>query len=242
VVRSAAAEAVATGLGGGVLGGAALAAFGLGWPGVAIGAVNGGLSGWRRTYDWQRPTGWLAFALDSTWASPLTAAALFTHAVAALQPERGGYVADLSQRANRHVYRRGFRVRRGFLITIGNTVHGAGDIAATDARRRRVVTDHEDVHVWQGRWLGPLYPLLYGGWMLLGGALGAAVWAVRRRDQPIGKVMETCAYYLNPFEWWAYSRDANWPPRGKVAGLGWRRAVVRPLSRPARPAPPAAPG
>jgi len=67
---------VATGLGGGVLGGAALAAFGLGWPGVAIGAANGALGGWRGTYAWRRPTGWLAFVLDSTWASPLTAAAL----------------------------------------------------------------------------------------------------------------------------------------------------------------------
>src|SRR5262245_14462460 len=121
-------------------------------------------------------------------------------------------------------------MRRGFLITIGNTVHGAGDIAATDARRRRVVTDHEDVHVWQGRWFGPFYPLLYGGWMLLGGALGAVRWAAGRRGQAIGKVREPCGYYLTPAEWWAYSRDASWPPRGKVAGLGWRRAVVRPLS------------
>jgi len=247
VSRSAAVEAVATGLGGGVLGGAALAAFGLGWPGVAIGAANGALGGWRGTYAWRRPTGWLAFVLDSTWASPLTAAALLTHAVAAVQPGRGGYLADLSRRANRHVYRRGFRVRRGFLITIGNTVHGAGAIATTDARRRRVVTDHEDVHVWQGRWFGPSYPLLYGGWMLVGGACGAGVWLVRGRRAPLAKVVETCGYYLNPFEWWAYSRDANWPPRSKVADVGWRRPIVRPLSEtsrrisravPARPATP----
>jgi len=72
VSRSAAVEAVATGLGGGVLAGAALAAFGLGWPGAVIGAVNGGLGGVRGTYAWRRPTGWLAFVLDSTWAVPLT--------------------------------------------------------------------------------------------------------------------------------------------------------------------------
>ena len=115
----------------------------------------------------------LAFVLDSTWAFPLTAAALVTHAVAAVQRGRGGYLADLSRRANRHVYARGFRLRRGFLITIGNTVHGAGERATWSPRRRRVVTDHEDVHVWQGRWFGPLYPLLYGGWLLAGGAAGA---------------------------------------------------------------------
>ena len=47
----------------------------------------------------------LAFVLDSTWAVPMTAAALAAHAVAARQGDRGGYLADLSRRANRHVYR-----------------------------------------------------------------------------------------------------------------------------------------
>jgi len=99
--------------------------------------------------------------------------------------------------------------------------------------------------VWQARWFGPFYPVLYGGWLLVGGAVGAVVWAVRRRDEPLPKVVETCAYYLNPFEWWAYSRDAAWPPPAKVAGLGWRQPAARPLSetprRVARPVPPAPP-
>ncbi|MGB9345079.1 MAG: hypothetical protein WCA90_03505, partial [Ilumatobacteraceae bacterium] len=96
-----------------------------------------------------------------------------------------------------------------------------------------LVTDHEDVHVWQARWFGPFYPLLYGGWMVAGGAAGMAVWATRRRSEPFRRVVESCAYYLNPFEWWAYSRDDHWPPSGKVRGLGWRKPVVRPLRRPA---------
>jgi hypothetical protein len=246
---TAALEAAAAGAAGGALGGLALSVVGLGWAGAAIGAANGVLGGWRGTYGWRRPAGPLAFVLDSTWAVPMTAAALVTHAVAALQPDRGGYLRDLSARADRHVYRGGFRLRRGFLITIGNTVHGAGEAATWSPRRRRVVTDHEDVHVWQGRWFGPLYPLLYGGWLLVGGAVGAVVWAVAKRDEPFTKVVETCAYYANPFEWWAYSRDGYWPPAHKVSGVGWRRPVVRPLSatarrlaRPAPPAPPAARG
>lgn len=240
-------EATAAGVAGGALGGITLSVLGLGWPGAVVGALNGALGGWRATYSWRRPTGALAFALDSTWALPMTTAALATHLTAAPQRGRGGHLRDLSWRANRHVYARGFRLRKGFLITIGNTVHGAGDGALTSARRRRVVTDHEDVHVWQGRWFGPLFPVLYGGWMLAGGAVGALVWATRRRADPFTAVVETCAYYLNPFEWWAYSRDGNWPPAAKVDGLGWRRPMVRPLSatrrrRRARTAPPAAPG
>ena len=53
------------------------------------------------------------------------------------------------------------------------------------------------------------------------------VWVVRYRSARFTRVVESCAYYLNPFEWWAYSRDGHWPPAGKVAGLGWRRPMVR---------------
>lgn len=222
-----------------------MALVGLTAPGIVVGAANGLLGGWRATYSWRRPQGSFAFVLDSTWALPLTAAALVTHAVAAVQRDRGGYVDDLSRRADRHVYERGFRLRRGFLITVGNAVHGAGSHLDTSVRRRRIVTDHEDVHVWQGRWFGPLFPVLYGGWLLAGGAVGGGVWLVRRRDQPFTAVVETCAYYLNPFEWWAYSRDGHWPPGHMVPALGWRAACVRPLSetrrRALRPAPPAHP-
>ncbi len=132
----------------------------------------------------------------------------------------------MSRRANRHVYQRGFVPRRGFAITIGNVVSGAGD--PTLARRRRLVIEHEDVHVWQARWFGPFYPLLYGSWMVLGAGVGAVVWLSRRRDAPVGKVVESTAYYLNPFEWWAYSRAGHWPPGGLLRGYGWRSPICAP--------------
>ena len=115
--------------------------------------------------------------------------------------------------------------RKGFAITFGNVVNGAGDVSR--ARRAKLVTDHEDVHVWQARLFGPTYPVLYLGWMVGGGAAGVLVWAIRRRDEPLAKVVESCAYYLNPFEWWAYSRDDHWPPQGKLDQLGWKRPAVR---------------
>lgn len=127
------------------------------------------------------------------------------------------------------VFRRGFVPRRGFAITIGNVVSGAGDTSLP--RRRRLVTDHEDVHVWQGRWFGPFYPVLYGAWIVGGGAVGIVLWVTKRRSDPFARVVESCAYYLNPFEWWAYSHDGHWPPSGKVGGLGWRKPIVRPLRR-----------
>lgn len=208
--------------------GAAIAALvgsrvGLGRAAAVVGGLNGAVSGWRGIYRWRSVGGVTGFVLDSSWALTTTAGALGSHAIAALRG-RPGYVDPLSRRQGRHVYERGFRTRPGFMITVGNVVSGVGD--TTEPRRRRLVEVHEDVHVWQARWLGPAYPVLYAGWMAVGGVTGAVLWATRRRDQPVAKVIETCAYYLNPFEWWAYSRDAAWPPASKVPDLGWRRPMV----------------
>jgi hypothetical protein len=218
-------EAAAVGVAGATLGAVVGAPLGLAVPLGAIGAANGAITGWRRVYDWGCSTGPIAFVLDSTWALPMTAAALASQALGAVRGA-SGYDPSLSRRANRMVFRRGFVPRSGFAITIGNVISGAGDTSLP--RRRKLVTDHEDVHVWQARWFGPLYPLLYGGWMVAGGAAGVVVWATRRRGESLARVVESCAYYLNPFEWWAYSRDDHWPPAGKVRGLGWRTPIVGP--------------
>ncbi len=217
-------EAALTAVGGALLGATTGAAFGVAAPLAAVGAANGAISGWRSVYDWSSGKGWAAFTLDSSWAIASTAAGLVAHGVGAVRGAPG-YAAALSRRQNRHVYRRGFQPRRGFAITLGNVVNGAGDVGR--ARRAKLVTDHEDVHVWQARLFGPAYPVLYVGWMVGGGAAGAVLWAATRRAEPFGKVVESVAYYLNPFEWWAYSRDDHWPPVGKVEGLGWRRPAVR---------------
>jgi hypothetical protein len=221
-------EAAAVGVLGAAVAGAAGSPFGLAGPLAVVGGANGVICGWRRVYDWGCSTGLVAFVLDSTWALPMTAAGLVSQGLGIVRG-RPGYDDSLSRRANRQVFRRGFVPRRGFAITVGSVVSGAGD--TTSPRRRRLVTDHEDVHVWQARWFGPLYPLAYGAWMVLGGAAGVVVWALRRRSERVTKVVESCAYYLNPFEWWAYSRDDHWPPSGKVTDLGWRRPIVRPLAQ-----------
>jgi hypothetical protein len=220
--------APAVGVLGGVVAASVGAPLGLTAPFAVIGAANGVVAGWRRVYDWTSSKGIVAFTLDSTWSLPMTAAGLASQ-VLGLVRGRPGYDASLSRRSNRLVFARGFVPRRGFAITVGNVISGAGD--TSNPRRRRLVTDHEDVHVWQARWLGPFYPVMYGAWMAVGAAVGMLTWATRRRDDSFTKVVESCAYYLNPFEWWAYSRAGHWPPSGKVRDLGWRNPVVRPIRR-----------
>jgi hypothetical protein len=192
-----------------------------------VAGANGAISGWRGIYRWRRPSGLTAFVLDSTWGSLPMAGSLASHGVAALRP-RSGYVDELSHRRNRHVYRGGARLKRGFALTLGNVVSGAGDV--DDPRRRRLVEDHEDVHVWQARWLGPLFVATYALWYPLGGVAGFVTWLRRGRRDPLGRTLETFAYYLNPLEWWAYSRDGRWPPRGMLTDLAYRRAAARPLA------------
>jgi hypothetical protein len=217
-------EAGAAAVAGAALAGLVGSRIGLGRQLAVVGLLNGAISGWRGIYEWRRPRGIGAFVLDSTWGLASTAGALGSHGIAVIRG-RPGYAAHLSHRENRHVYERGFQPRARFLITVGNVVSGAGDTSTE--RRQRLVRHHEDEHVWQARWLGPLYPPLYAGWMAAGGLAGAGVWLARGRREPLTKVVETCAYYLNPFEWWAYSRDGNWPPGSMVAGIGWRHPMVR---------------
>lgn len=220
-------EAVATAGAAACLGGVVGSLAGLTIPAAAIAAANGAFSGWRGIYDWRGVDGFAAFVLDSTWSLAMTGSAVLANTVAAFQRD-SGYVASLSQRQNRHVHRRGFMPRKGFAITLGNVVGGAGDVDRP--RRRRLITDHEDVHCWQARWLGPFFPVLYVGWMAIAGAAGVVVWLLRHRDEPFTKVVESSAYYLNPLEWWAYSRDDHWPPAGKLAGFGWSKPCCRPLA------------
>lgn len=217
-------EALATATAGAALAGAMGSLVGLQIPAATVGGLSGLVSGWRGVYDWRSVKGVGAFAIDSTWALGTTAAAVVSHAVAFARGD-AGYSDVLSRRHNRHVYARGLQPRRGFATTFGNVVNGAGDLARP--RRARLVTDHEDVHVWQARGFGPLYPALYIGWMAGAGLVGTALWTIKHRDQPFGRVVESYAYYLNPFEYWAYSRDDHWPPEGIVTTIGPRAPIVR---------------
>ena len=224
------AEAAGVAALGAIFAGSAGSLIGLAVPAAVVGSVNGAISGWRRVYNWRCSDGLVAFTLDSTWGLPMTSAGLVANAIGVAR-RANGFVPELSERCNRHVYRRGFRVRKGFAVTLGNVISQAGDVDV--ARRAKLVTDHEDVHVWQSRWFGPLYPLLYGGWMVLGGVVGGFRWVLDRRRKGDGlfATVESAAYYLNPFEWWAYSRDDYWPPHGKVADFGWRRPCCAPFAQ-----------
>ncbi len=197
-------EATAVGIAGAALGSGAGAIVGLSFPAAIIAGANGAISGWRGIYNWATSKGRLAFFLDSTWALTTTLGSLISHAIAAAR--RSPIEADLSERQNRHVYGTGFIPRKGFAVTIGNVVSGAGD--TTQESRRRLVEDHEEVHVWQARILGPLFPLAYGGWMIVATPAAVMSWLRTRgqSDRSLRAAIDHHAYWKNPFERQAYVR------------------------------------
>ena len=197
-------EATLVGAGGALVGGAAGSVIGLGLPAACVACCNGLISGWRGIYDWRCSTGIVAAVLDSSWAIVTTSGALGSHLIAALL--RGAYVPELSARRNRHVYRGGFSPRRGFAVTVGNTISGAGDVSTPT--RRHLVDRHEEVHIWQSRILGPGFVVMYLGWLVIGAALGLTSWVRSRlngdRSSTLWSAIDRCAYWNHPLE-----RQAN---------------------------------
>ncbi len=202
-------EAAAVGAAGAALGAGAGALVGLAAPAAVVAATNGVVAGYRQIYDWQTQKGRLAFVLDSTWALATTSAGLVSQLIGRVTKSR--YDESLSRRSNRHVYERGFVVRRNFAVTVGNVVSGAGD--TTDEQRRSLVIDHEDVHIWQSRILGPLFPVMYLGWMAVMAPFAAVGWARGRlsgdRSTSLWAAIDKCAYWQHPLERQAYLRASR---------------------------------
>jgi len=216
------AESIATGAVGGGLAWGVGSLIGLPVPAAISGAANGAISGWRWMYDW-KGRGALALTLDSTWGLLGTTAGLLLN-LANLPRPSAGYRFDLTYRQNHQVYAAGIALKRGYAFTVGNVISGAaGSIDFDDleksAGRRQFIKRHEALHVWQNRWFGPFYQIGYVGWLIGAGSVGVVAALVRR--EPLWPVVETFAYFNNPFEYWAYKNDDYWPPRDAHQAFVW---------------------
>lgn len=222
--RGALTEAVVVGALGAAAGWTATAWAGFGWAGAAVGGANGVVAGHIGLYDWSRLRGWVGFGLDSTWGLFGIALGLGLGALNLLRRDRD-YVVEMSARHGYHVFAGGLGLRKDFALALGNVIANAGGsvglrgASAGVRNRRRFLVEHEALHVFQNRLFGPLYQMLYVAWVVGAGAVGLVVAALSRRDR--GRIIETLAYYDNPFEYWAYRNNHYWPPRGAVKRWAW---------------------
>ena len=225
-------ETSLTTVGGAALGGAVGTALGLlgGTPaavaaGIAAGAsagLNGAFSGFRRVYDWRSAKGWFAFVTDSTLG--LLGTTLGNALNLANARKSAGFRPDFSHRQNRHVFDKGAAMKRGFAFTHGAVISNASTGRETLVEERRPFIDrHEGLHVWQNRIFGPIYQGVYLVWFAGGALVGAATWALKREKPKMKHLIETAAYYDNPFEFWAYKRDEHWETNSAHPTLKWRR-------------------
>jgi len=163
---------------------------------AVIGALNGAIGGRKEIYDWARPIGWVAFALDSSWGLVGTALAVLVHAFNTTVASDHTYLAQYAIRQNRHAYRGGFAVQRRYAFTAGNVMSNLRDRSGSD------LLDHETLHVWQSRSFGPLFQITYVVWLLAGGVVALVLAPFAR--QPFMQTVLDIAYIDNPWETWAY--------------------------------------
>ena len=227
-------EALIASTAGAILGGITGRIVGFPVLGSAIGALSGAVSGARRMYNWKSTRGIGAFVLDHTWALATTTASVVATGVNAATGVR--IDESLTTRQNRMTFDKGLVLRRGFAVTFGYVINGAADRdGVINERRRKLVTHHEDQHVWQARMFGPIYPVVYAGWFAIGSIVATAKWLIHGRTTKLSDEIDATAYYRNPFEWQAYTCDDNWPPHGVDATKVWAKPFRGSSKNPSTP-------
>ncbi len=216
-------EAVVVAAAGAILGGAVGSLLGPVFAVIfaVVAGVNGAFGGYRQIYHWRTWQGNVAFVLDSTWGmfgtflgDILLVANLFWPGVE--------YRVDCSRRQNRHVFFGGAAVRPGYAFTQGNVISNAD--SGRGLTRPKFLERHEGLHIWQNRMFGPLYQIVYVLWLGLGALAGAIFWLFNRQEK-LYSLVETGAYYDNPYEYWAYVNDHNWPHPTANPKFRWPRPV-----------------
>jgi RHS repeat-associated protein len=160
----------------------------------AMAALNGGFSGGRSTYNFKDGSGFLAFAVDSTWSLDDTMRGNV------LQFTGSGYDPS-SAETNRTVFQNGLYFS-GFAHTQGNV--------SINLSQAPNANSHEGTHVLQSRIFGPTMFWFYGISSVVGGLVGIGVWAVDDsggQHKNFFNEVEWYGYYENPFEQWAYEQN-----------------------------------
>jgi RHS repeat-associated protein len=201
---------------GSALGGIGLTGLGTTLAGVggAMGGLNGLLSGARGIYDWEHLSGYLAFFADSTWGLLGTSLGNVVQICNIIGGAK--FRDDLSHRQNRNVYENGIYIAKDDAFTQGNVISNA--IAGGKTIDLGLINNHESLHILQNRIFGPIFQVVHVVWMIGGAIVGSIFWLFHM-DHKYGDIVETAAYFDNPWEYWAYSNQGYWQPKGQKGGF-----------------------
>lgn len=180
---------------------------GLLWIALVIGGLVGLNDGLWAIQRWLG-FGVLTFLLDVTWGLGGSTNGALLHLINIVWGDHGDGAAENRQSAHR--YSSGFRLKSGFAFTQGAVMSNMGGHGPGSP-----LHNHEFIHVWQNRILGPFFWFSYMGWMavlfapaLIAGLIGKSV----------GNTILYWCYYNDPWEVMAYS-IAN--PTSRT-GPGWQ--------------------
>jgi RHS repeat-associated protein len=183
----------------------------------AMGAINGAFTGARGTYEWRSPTGYAAFASDSTWGIFGTSLGNIINIGNTISG--ANYSHDLSHRQNRQVFLEGFAPKDKFAHTQGNVI---SNLNRHKGAHEQGLADHEAMHIMQNRLAGPFFQGSYAVFAVAAGlvTLGyVGVNAMAGHKINLGEALEQTAYRNNPWERMAY--DTHNPDEPTVPELEW---------------------
>ena len=183
----------------------------------AMAGMNGFVSGVGGIYRLETWQGRASFVADSTWGLIGTSLGNMVHIANLFWPD-ADYNRELSVRQNRHNYSGGFRLSVGFATTHGNVISNA--FQSGKGYDPEFIGEHEELHIWQNRMFGPLFQATYLVWGVGGTAVASVVW-VGDTEEDFGSLVQTAAYFDNPFEYWAYQANDFWMPPGTNERLSW---------------------
>jgi len=177
------------------------------WIALAVGGAVGVMDGLWATHKWAG-LGIIGFPLDVTWGLGGSTNGVLLHLINTLITRHADGPDEIRHEAHRYI--KGFRIKEDFAFTQGAVMSDMGEwTPASD------LFQHESLHVWQNRLLGPFFWFSYTAWMLvtlvpalIAGLIGGAV----------GDALQWWTYFNNPWEVMAYG-IAN--PTGRT---GWNKA------------------
>jgi hypothetical protein len=161
---------------------------------LVVGGAVGVMDGLWAIHDW-KGWGWLAFPLDITWGLSGSTNGVLIHLIDfAWAGHRDGSDVD---RNERHLYDSGFRIEKKSIFSQGSVITNAQYGTSNEF-------NHESVHGWQNRVLGPFFWMTYIAWMLL--FLLPALFVGLGKGKT-GLTIRWWTYENNPWEVMAYTME-----------------------------------